>query len=181
MYAQYAPCLLQFTHVTHFPRADCWDQFPWQPPIIWWLLALISLSFLHFFYSFLSSPGSLCSCEWASEPPTNTAFYPKCWSSRLVVYHTFISRGRGHDVFCLLVKPCCSIAHLNLSWINTSLVSLGWSGCSGWRAKYHIALVNDSKGGISASLQLHPEEFWPSAVHWFVVLHKMLSKVCLCG
>lgn len=47
----------------------------------------------------------------------------------------------------------------------------------------YFALVNDIKGGISASVQhlySHPEEFWPSAVHWIVVAHKILWQVCLC-
>lgn len=53
-YEQYVSCLIQFIHVTHFLRADCWDQFLWQPLIIWWLLTLIFPSLLVFFYSFLS-------------------------------------------------------------------------------------------------------------------------------
>lgn len=132
MYAWYAPCLLQFTHVTHFPRADCWDQFPWQPPIIWRFTRPHIAFFSPFFFtpSFLL-PGSLCCCERAREPPTNITSYPKCLSPRLVVYHTFKSCSRGRDALCLPAKPRCSLVHVNLSWIYSSPATLGGAADGG--------------------------------------------------
>lgn len=114
----FASCLLQFTHVTHFPRADCWDQLPWQPLIIWWLLNLIFL-----FYFFFTPPSRACtavlhSCERATEPLPplqNTTYhrigFPACSSSLLmcdltckhVDDHTFKLCSWRHSVPCLLI------------------------------------------------------------------------------
>lgn len=168
MYAQYASCLLQFTHVTQFLRADCWDQLPWQPPIIWWLLTTFPFYFFPCTYccSAVQMWMSRGRILWynTSLPYTThfiiQQFYPAGGLLLLkhLVYHTF--KIRHTKTPHALPVFCCSIMHAKASWITRGHKSQSQSLISYLTNCCHRRTFSYTKHS-SPSFLLWPQICWP--------------------
>lgn len=191
-------CLLQFTHVTHFPKADCWDQLPWQPPIIWWLLTLIFPFFpCYFFHPPLcfSLPPSFSSIYWHSvneplkplKPPPTKQNLPQGWFhlfwhvTRLIVYHTFKLCSRRHNVLSLLaitwILPQCYTPECIATNTGGNAQSEYHRGRHKKNITFHACkryggrkLISGQHQQSSTSSQRRPRDSWPWADFIFIRL-----------